>query len=152
MRKLILAAALVGCTGVTDGPEPELGRNDFMEGSAAAASLDLLTDRETYTLGQSGVVSLVNTLPSRLPYGLLSCGPRVERRDGDDWVAGGQFNDVCVLVGHPGHASGERIIRAFVVEPPLFARGGEYRIAVQFPDPANSSSTMVVRSNSFMVD
>ena len=112
--------------------------------------VDFRTDREAYTLGQEGVLSLTNRHIGRLTHGRSLCPMLLERRAEGGWEEvlppGEQVCVAVVMYLNPG----ETYTVSFLVLESLYEPGGEYRFGAFLGD--ESRATGVVKyTNAFTI-
>lgn len=114
---VLIAGTAIGCrNGVTE-PGPSWG-------------LELRTDQSHYEVGDMGTLVLINGGPGVVgPLGAL-CRPEIERREGEDWVRVGTFDEVCGGPVRSGYPPGTAVDRNFEVKGIPFSEDGEYRIGI----------------------
>lgn len=119
---------------------------------ATGASIEARTDRESYALGETGLISIANHYPR--PLTVDWCIHITVRREFGEWVATGP-SAICTAIGIAPVRSGETRVEQFTVGGPLFPGSGEYRFATygynQDHDPAVPLQTFPVFSNPFFV-
>ena len=126
---------VVGCG---DGLGPDNPRVDFR------------TDREAYTLGQEGVLSLTNRHVGRLSHGRSLCPVLIERRAEGGWEEVlGTGEQVCVAVLmylNPG----ETYTVSFLVLESLYEPDEEYRFGAFLGDERTGTG-VVKYTNAFTI-
>jgi hypothetical protein len=131
----IVTVALLSCAAPTDNELP---------------AVELLTDRTTYVMGDSAVLTLTNHSRHSI-IGDLGCGETIQRMEGTSWESVGNFPEVCLVQWVNPLGPGDSDVRGFEVVPPAFASAGQYRIQVPAWDPKRQQS-FVVSSDPFTVE
>jgi hypothetical protein len=115
----------------------------------APARIEVTTDRSAYLFSDTAVVTVANTGRSSasIPQGTAGCFLTAERRAGDGWTAP-EAPWQCDLVFVFGTLeSGAAIELHVVLDRPMFAASGEYRLRFR----EMSRSTRSIPSDAFSV-
>ena len=113
-------------------------------------SVDLLTDRTTYAMGDSGVLSLTNRSANPI-LGDLRCGVAIQRMVATSWESVGGLPGWCIMEDVDTLDASASVERGFELAAPAFASAGEYRLQVSAADPRRRQP-FVVSSDPFTVE